>query len=100
MSFYVMVLIHVDGDDWNTHVAAHVEHLRQLFQTGELRTFGPMMGGPHRSGLLIFKAANRVSVEELMTRDPVRDQWSDHVDDHHRMRSAPGRLRRGVHRAG
>ena len=70
MPFFVVTLVHPDGGGWDKHVAAHVKHLRQLLDTGELRASGPTMGGPHRTGLLIFKAADRASVEGLMARDP------------------------------
>jgi uncharacterized protein YciI len=70
MPFFIVTMSHPDGDGWNRHLAAHVDYLRDLIAAGSLRTSGPLIGTPLRSGFLIFTVPDRTEVEALVAADP------------------------------
>jgi uncharacterized protein YciI len=70
MRFFIVTMVHPDGDGWNRHLADHVQYLRELVAAGVLRASGPLKGTPLRSGFLLFTASDRAAVEALVARDP------------------------------
>ena len=70
MRFFIVTMVHPDGEGWNRHLAAHVAYLKQHVADGTLRACGPLKGTPHRSGFLIFTAPDRAAAEALVAADP------------------------------
>lgn len=70
MPFFVVTLVHPDGDGWNKHLAAHVQYLQELLANHTLRASGPLPGTPLRSALLILSVADREEAIAIVEKDP------------------------------
>ena len=49
---------------------SHLAHLRRLVDAGTLVASGPWGPDDTRGGLLVFRAADRATVESIVDRDP------------------------------
>ena len=70
MALDVVTYQHPDEDGWKRHMVPHIAWLQDRLKDGSLLASGPVTDVPVRSALLIVKAADRPSLELLISSDP------------------------------
>jgi len=70
MPMFAVTYTHPNEAEWRQHLMAHIDYLRALLKTGELRASGPLNGTAVRSAMLIMSAENREALMATIAKDP------------------------------
>jgi len=70
MKLFVATYTHPDEDGWGAHLAAPVDYLNRIAESGALRLSGPLVGTVEKAALLILSAENEEEARSLLAEDP------------------------------
>ena len=70
MPLYAVTYEHPNEAGWRQHVMPHVVWLQDRLADGSLLASGPCNETATRSALLIMRASDRLSLDELIASDP------------------------------